>query len=70
MPSDERMDIALRSLSGAIENYHSAVFTIAEESPVEAVGGLSVNADYSLDDRPKPHVLVVPGGQAGSPWFK
>ena len=31
MPSDERMDIALRSLTGAIENYHSAVVTTAEE---------------------------------------
>jgi transcriptional regulator GlxA family with amidase domain len=39
------------------------IFTIAEQSPVEAAGGLSINAEYSLEDRPKPHVLVVPGGQ-------
>jgi len=39
------------------------VFTIAEQSPVEAVGGLSISAEYNLEDRPKPHVLVVPGGQ-------
>jgi hypothetical protein len=31
MPSDERMDTALRALSGAIEKYHSAVVTTAEE---------------------------------------
>jgi transcriptional regulator GlxA family with amidase domain len=39
------------------------VVTIAERSPVETVGGLSVNTDYGLEDRPKPRVLVVPGGQ-------
>jgi len=31
MPSDERMEIALRALTGAIEKYHSAVVTTAEE---------------------------------------
>ena len=31
MPSDERMETALRALAGAIEKYHSAVVTTAEE---------------------------------------
>ncbi len=31
MPSDERMEIALRALAGAVEKYHSAVVTTAEE---------------------------------------
>jgi hypothetical protein len=31
MPSDERMETALRALAGAIERYHSAVVTTAEE---------------------------------------
>jgi transcriptional regulator GlxA family with amidase domain len=39
------------------------LFTIAEQSPVEAVGGLSVNAAHSLEDRAEPRLLIVPGGQ-------
>ncbi len=31
MPSDERLETALRALAGAIEKYHSAVVTTAEE---------------------------------------
>lgn len=39
------------------------VFTVAEtEDPVRAVGGLSVNPDYSFALAPAADVLVVPGG--------
>ncbi len=38
------------------------VFTVAEQSPVVAANGLSVNADYTLQDCPAPHLLLVPGG--------
>ena len=38
------------------------VFTVAENSPVTARNGLSVNPDYALDDCPTPDLLLIPGG--------
>ena len=38
------------------------VFTVAEKSPITARNGLSVNPDHTLDSRPKPDILLVPGG--------
>ncbi len=38
------------------------VFTVAENSPVKARNGLSVNPDYTLDDCPTPDLLLIPGG--------
>ncbi len=38
------------------------VCTVAEQSPINARNGLSVNPDHSLADCPKPDVLLVPGG--------
>jgi transcriptional regulator GlxA family with amidase domain len=38
------------------------VMTIAEQTPVTARNGLSVNRDHSLESCPKPDVLLVPGG--------
>jgi len=40
------------------------VFTVAENlGPVLARNGLSVNPQHRLPDCPKPHILLVPGGQ-------
>lgn len=43
---------------------HSAfnVFTVAENSPIRARNGLSVNPDYTPKNSPKPEILLVPGG--------
>ncbi len=38
------------------------VFTVAENSPVKARNGLSVNPDYTLEDCPTPDLLLIPGG--------
>ena len=38
------------------------VYTVAENSPITARNGLSVNADHWLDACPKPDLLLVPGG--------
>ena len=38
------------------------VYTMAQQSPVIACGGLSINPKYSLDSCPSPDVLLVPGG--------
>lgn len=38
------------------------VFTVAQERIVRGFNGLSINADYLLDDAPKADVIVVPGG--------
>ncbi|WP_010277182.1 DJ-1/PfpI family protein [Paenibacillus senegalensis] len=39
------------------------VYTIAEhDSPVKALGGLSINPTYPLAACPKPDILIVPGG--------
>lgn len=39
------------------------VFIVAEKSPVIARNGLSVNPHHQLADRPRPEILLVPGGQ-------
>jgi len=38
------------------------VFTVAENSPVKARNGLSVNPDYTLDGCPESALLLIPGG--------
>lgn len=38
------------------------VYTVAEQSPVTARNGLSVNPDHTLESCPKPDILLVPGG--------
>jgi transcriptional regulator GlxA family with amidase domain len=39
------------------------VVTVAEKSPIETRGGLSVNPHHRLSDCPRPDLLLVPGGQ-------
>lgn len=38
------------------------VFTVAENSPVSARNGLSINPQFSLGSCPTPDILVIPGG--------
>lgn len=38
------------------------VYTVAEYSPVVARNKLSINPHYTLEDCPKPDILVIPGG--------
>ncbi|WP_284646005.1 DJ-1/PfpI family protein [Paenibacillus silviterrae] len=39
------------------------VYTVAQwNSPVRAIGSLSINPNYTLDTCPKPDILVIPGG--------
>ncbi|MBH5320356.1 DJ-1/PfpI family protein [Paenibacillus sp. GSMTC-2017] len=43
------------------QDFH--VFTVAEhDRPVTALGNLSVNATYTIDNCPKPDILIIPGG--------
>jgi len=37
-------------------------FTVAEKKQVRARGGLSINANYTFKNCPKPDIIVVPGG--------
>lgn len=40
------------------------VYTVAEEPrPIVTRNGLSINPTYTLDECPKPHIFLVPGGQ-------
>ncbi|MDB5242506.1 MAG: AraC family transcriptional regulator [Spirosoma sp.] len=39
-----------------------SVFTVAEQSPVYARNGLSINSTYLLNDHPKADIIIVPGG--------
>lgn len=40
------------------------VYTVAESNrPVNALGGLSVNPAYTIQDCPKPDIILVPGGR-------
>ncbi len=40
-----------------------AVYTVAkEQKPIRARNGLSVNPDYTIDNAPKPDILIIPGG--------
>ena len=38
------------------------VFTVAENTPVSARNGLSINPTYRLDTHPKADIIIVPGG--------
>ncbi|MBP1967509.1 DJ-1/PfpI family protein [Paenibacillus aceris] len=39
------------------------VYTVAEhDRPVKAMGNLSVNPSYTLDNCPKPDIVIIPGG--------
>lgn len=38
------------------------VYTVAEYSPVSARNKLSINPHYTLENCPKPDILVIPGG--------
>ncbi len=38
------------------------VFTVAENTPVTARNGLSINPTYRLDNHPKADIIIVPGG--------
>jgi transcriptional regulator GlxA family with amidase domain len=39
------------------------VYTVSEnDSPIKALGGLSINPAYTIANCPKPDVLVIPGG--------
>ena len=38
------------------------VFTVAENAPVSARNGLSINPTYRLDNHPKADIIIVPGG--------
>jgi putative intracellular protease/amidase len=45
--------------------YH--VYTVAAtKSPVKSQGFVTVTPEFSIDDAPKPDILVIPGGQSGS----
>ena len=48
------------------------VYTVAEQSPVIARNGLSINPHYLFDDCPTPDILLIPGGGGysadGSPY--
>jgi transcriptional regulator GlxA family with amidase domain len=44
------------------QDFH--VFTVAENnSPVTALGNLSVNPAYTIHDCPKPDIVIIPGGR-------
>lgn len=51
---------------------HFNVYTVAENSPVIARNGLSINPQFSLDNCPVPDIMVIPGGggfyEDGSPF--
>jgi len=51
---------------------HFNVYTVAEQAPVVARNGLSINPHYLLDDCPVPDIFLVPGGggytAAGVPY--
>lgn len=38
------------------------VYTVAEQSPIAARNGLSINPHYTFETCPPPDILVVPGG--------
>jgi len=48
------------------------VFTVAEQGPVYARNGLSLNPTYLLNDHPKADIIIVPGGggrhEDGTPY--
>jgi transcriptional regulator GlxA family with amidase domain len=45
--------------------YH--VYTVAAtKAPVKSQGFVTVTPEFSIDDAPKPDILVIPGGQSGS----
>lgn len=46
------------------ENHLFNVYTVAEhDKPVIARNGLSVNPDYTIDNCPKPDIILIPGGR-------
>ncbi|RKN83733.1 DJ-1/PfpI family protein [Paenibacillus ginsengarvi] len=50
-------------LSGSNEGQDFNVYTVAANNcPVKALGGLSINPAYTIADCPKPDILVIPGG--------
>lgn len=66
-------DVEVLDFSGPFEVFNVAgllsgmrcfdVYTVAQRHrPVLARGKLSINPEYSYDDEPEPHILVVPGG--------
>ena len=50
-------------ISGSNRGQDFNVFTVAENnSPIQTLGGLSINPAYIIDDCPNPDILVIPGG--------
>lgn len=47
------------------------LYTVAESREViEATGGLQLVPDFTVDDAPRPHVVVVPASRAGRPLHR
>ncbi len=50
------------------EHQRLNVYTVAKEKkPICARNGLSINPDYSIENAPKPQILIVPGGEGTRP---
>ncbi|MFK7696816.1 DJ-1/PfpI family protein [Paenibacillus sp. HJGM_3] len=50
-------------LAGSNRGQDFQVYTVAEhDSPIIALGGLSINPAYTIANCPKPDLLVIPGG--------
>jgi transcriptional regulator GlxA family with amidase domain len=50
-------------IAGSNRGQDFKVYTVAEnDSPIKALGGLSINPAYTIDNCPKPDILVIPGG--------
>jgi putative intracellular protease/amidase len=50
-------------ITGSNRGKDFKVYTVAEhDSPVKALGGLSINPTYTIATCPKPDILIVPGG--------
>ncbi len=50
-------------ISGSNRGQDFNVYTVAaNNSPVNALGGLSINPAYTIANCPKPDILVIPGG--------
>lgn len=50
-------------IAGSNRGQYFKVYTVAEnDSPIKALGGLSINPAYTIANCPKPDILVIPGG--------
>jgi transcriptional regulator GlxA family with amidase domain len=55
------------NIAGAPGTPAYRVYTLgATKNPVKSQGFISVTPEFSIDDAPKPDIIVIPGGQSGT----